>query len=88
MALLRKNFGAAFENMNLIIKVCDENVQVRQNLLSLLALPFANRQMLMEQWLESMKKSHVAENLIHAMGLLQDEDLAKALLKELEEMNG
>ena len=32
MALIRKTFGAGFEQMKLVVKVCDENLQLRQNL--------------------------------------------------------
>jgi hypothetical protein len=87
MALLRKTFGAAFDNMNLIVKVCDENVQIRNNLMSLLSLPFANRQLLLQQWLESLKAQNAAEALIKALELLMDDDLAVLLLKELKERN-
>jgi hypothetical protein len=88
MALIRKTFGAGYEQMKLVVKVCDENLQLRQNLLSLLNLPFANRQELLNQWLESLKAQDAAESLLKALELLKDDDMAELLLKELSEKNG
>lgn len=88
MALIRKTFGAGFEQMKLVVKVCDENLQLRQNLLSLLNLPFANRQKLLDQWLKSLKAQNVAESLLKALELLKDDDMAELLLKELSDKNG
>jgi hypothetical protein len=88
MALIRKTFGAGFEQMKLVVKVCDENFQLRQNLLSLLNLPFANREKLLDQWLKSLKAQNVAESLLKALELLKNDDMAELLLKELSDKNG
>ena len=82
MAIINKKYTYS-ESVNFIVNVCMSNDAIRIRLINLLNLPFADRKLILEEWMESLRKQAVAESLLKSLEVLFDEDAAAELLKEL-----
>ena len=84
MAIINKKYTYS-ESVNFIVNVCMTNDSIRIRLINLLSLPFADRKLILEEWMESLRKQAVAESLLKSLEVLFDEDAATELLKELSD---
>ena len=84
MAIQRKNFIGTLDHAQMLIKVCSENSLFRQKLISLLSLPYENRQMILSAWIESLKDDDAQ---MKALEFLEDDDKAQAVLEELKKLD-
>ena len=87
MPIQRKNFFSSVDHAQMLIKVCTENALFRQKLLSLLNLPYENRQMIISAWIESLAEDKSKEELLKALRFLEDEEKAQAVLEELKKLD-
>ncbi len=87
MPIQRKNFFSSVDHAQMLIKVCAENALFRQKLLSLLNLPYENRQMIISAWIESLAEDNSKSELVKALKFLEDEEKAQAILDELKKLD-
>ena len=87
MPIQRKNFFSSVDHAQMLIKVCTENALFRQKLLSLLNLPYENRQMIISAWIESLAEDNSKEELLKALRFLEDDEKAQAVLEELKKLD-
>lgn len=87
MPIQRKNFFSSMDHAQMLLKVCTENALFRQKLLSLLNLPYENRQMIISAWMESLAADKSKTDLVKALQFLEDEEKAQALLDELKKLD-
>lgn len=88
MPIQRKNFFSSVDHAQMLIKLCTENSFFRQKLLSLLNLPYENRQQILTAWIESLKdEANLKKDLIQALEFLMDDEKAQAVMQELEKFD-
>lgn len=89
MPIQRKNFINTFDEAQMLVKICSDNQFFRDRLLSLLNLPFENRQNILNAWIESLKKeTNLQAELIRALDFLSKPEHVEEIIKELEKLNG
>ncbi len=89
MPIQRKNFINTFDEAQMLVKLCTENQFFRDRLLSLLNLPFENRQKILQAWMESLRNETVLQaELISALEFLSNPEHVDEIIQELEKLNG
>ncbi len=86
--VLKKLFGKRNdEEFVALVQAALEDQSIRRDLLTLLALPQAQRLSQLQQWEIELETEHAPQPLISAIGFLKDPDIASRTLYVLNNMN-
>lgn len=84
MGLFRKNLSSVNNELLLVVKLCREQPELRKQLIFVLTQPEEKRLELIQQWLKMLDPK---SELHKSLGLLNEEDIALAMLEELKSMS-
>lgn len=84
MGLFRKKLSSVNNELLLVAKLCREKPELRTQLIFVLKQPQDKRLELIEKWLDMLPKE---SELCKSLQLLNEEDIALAMLDELKGMS-